>query len=182
MVRLILKNIIVFLSRKNTKIDFFYKNSSFLRTPFGLTVINFLFQRLFRVNAGCSIPVNFTSLIVSPDNISFNKDKSTCLSFAVSGQAYVQAINGITIGKSFLFAPGVKIISANHDFSHKGSSTKSPPITIGDDVWIGANAIILSGVELGDGCIVGAGAVVTKSFTLKNSIIAGNPAKLIKRY
>jgi acetyltransferase-like isoleucine patch superfamily enzyme len=56
----------------------------------------------------------------------------------------------------------------------------SAPIVIGEDVWIGANAIILKGVMLGDGCVVAAGAVVTKGHYPPGSILAGNPAKVVK--
>jgi acetyltransferase-like isoleucine patch superfamily enzyme len=53
-------------------------------------------------------------------------------------------------------------------------------IIIGDDVWIGANAIILKDVKIGDGSIVAAGAVVTKGSYPPKSILAGNPAKVVK--
>jgi acetyltransferase-like isoleucine patch superfamily enzyme len=101
-------------------------------------------------------------------------------SFAISGGCYFQALNGIKLGKNFLFAPGVKLISANHDFSNHNHSIKENPIIIGDNVWLGANVIILPGVELGNNCIVGAGSVVTKSFKKDNLVIAGNPARIIK--
>ena len=53
------------------------------------------------------------------------------------------------------------------------------PVKIGNDVWIGANALILKGVTLGDRVIVAAGSIVTKSFPA-DCIIGGNPAKIIK--
>lgn len=56
----------------------------------------------------------------------------------------------------------------------------SSPVTIGDNVWIGANAIILKGVKIGSGSIISAGAVVTKDVP-ENCIAAGNPAKVVKR-
>ena len=52
-------------------------------------------------------------------------------------------------------------------------------IVIGDDVWLGANTIILSGVKISNGIIVAAGAVVTKDITEENVIVAGVPAKII---
>lgn len=55
----------------------------------------------------------------------------------------------------------------------------SSPVTIGDDVWIGANSIILKGVTLGNRVVVGAGSIVTKSFP-DDCIIGGNPARIIK--
>lgn len=63
--------------------------------------------------------------------------------------------------------------SPNHDALTKGS------IIVEDDVWIGSNAIILSGVTLGKGTIVAAGSVVVKS-TQAYSIVGGNPAMVIK--
>jgi acetyltransferase-like isoleucine patch superfamily enzyme len=53
------------------------------------------------------------------------------------------------------------------------------PIEVGNDVWIGHGAIILSGVSIGSGSIVGAGAVVTKSVP-PYSVVVGNPAKVLK--
>lgn len=58
--------------------------------------------------------------------------------------------------------------------------TKNAPIIIGDDVFIGANSIILKGVTIGDRAIIGAGSVVTKNI-LNDEIWAGNPAKKISK-
>ena len=73
----------------------------------------------------------------------------------------------------------------NHNFAEKdlrideqGVSTN--PVTIGDDIWIGANAVILPGVHIGSHCVVAAGAVVTKDVP-PHSLVAGVPAKVIKQ-
>ncbi|MBA2585639.1 MAG: maltose acetyltransferase, partial [Chthoniobacterales bacterium] len=52
---------------------------------------------------------------------------------------------------------------------------------IGDNVWIGMNAVILKGVAIGENSVVAAGAVVTKSVP-ENCVVAGNPAKIVKRF
>jgi acetyltransferase-like isoleucine patch superfamily enzyme len=54
-------------------------------------------------------------------------------------------------------------------------------IIIGKDCWVGANSIILSGVQLGDRTVVAAGSVVTKSFVHGSVLIGGVPAKIMKR-
>ena len=75
----------------------------------------------------------------------------------------------------------MKIISANHDKDDLLKHHKTiEPIRIGKNCWIGANAVILPGVQLGDNVIVGAGAVVSKSFP-NDVVIGGVPAKLISK-
>jgi acetyltransferase-like isoleucine patch superfamily enzyme len=58
---------------------------------------------------------------------------------------------------------------------------KTAPVKIGDNVWIGMNAVILKGVTIGENSVVAAGAVVTKSFPA-NTIAAGNPAVVVKKF
>jgi acetyltransferase-like isoleucine patch superfamily enzyme len=58
---------------------------------------------------------------------------------------------------------------------------KTAPVKIGDNVWIGMNAVILKGVTIGDNSVVAAGAVVTKSIP-PNTIVAGNPAVTVKKF
>jgi acetyltransferase-like isoleucine patch superfamily enzyme len=67
-----------------------------------------------------------------------------------------------------------------HPLDNYAKHTESKPIIIGNDVWIGANAVILPEVNIADGSVIGAGSVVTKSFGNRNCVIAGNPAKIIK--
>jgi acetyltransferase-like isoleucine patch superfamily enzyme len=121
--------------------------------------------------------VHFTSTVSRTITIG----KNVAPYFANSGSCYIQGINGVVIGDNTIFAPGVKIISANHLKGDYGKHDKAiGPITIGANCWIGTNAVILPGVELGNNVIVGAGSVVTKSFT-NNLIIGGNPAKVLKQ-
>ena len=99
----------------------------------------------------------------------------------------------LTIGHFCSIAYGVKfLLGGNHEMQHlssypfryffqnKEEATTKGPIIIEDDVWIGMDAIILSGVTIGRGSVIATGAVVTKSFP-PYSIIGGNPAKLIKK-
>jgi acetyltransferase-like isoleucine patch superfamily enzyme len=59
------------------------------------------------------------------------------------------------------------------------TKTKTKPVVIEDDVFIGARSIILKGVTIGKGSVIGAGSVVTKSIP-EYTIAGGNPAKIIK--
>jgi len=90
----------------------------------------------------------------------------------------------VKIGSYVIMGPNVKIYTRNHNFESldtpialQGKSSK--PTIIGDDVWIGANVVILPGVEVGNHAIIAAGSIVTKSVP-DYAIIGGNPAKVIK--
>lgn len=145
-------------------------------TSNNLRIINFLFQKILRVNKQINFMVHYTSCVSGKIEIG----KNVANSFANCGGCYIQGINGIFIGDHTIFAPGVKIISANHSKNNLDNHTKSNPIYIGENCWLGTNSIILPGVKLGDNVIVGAGSVVTKSFP-SNVTIAGNPAKIISK-
>lgn len=91
-------------------------------------------------------------------------------------------IDGLTelvvIGKNYISAPGSIILA--HDAStitHTGKSRVQKTV-IGDNVFVGANAVILPGVTIGDGAIVGAGTVVTKDVP-PAMVVAGNPGRVI---
>lgn len=142
--------------------------------PPGLWLANAFFQRVLRINAGVPWMVHFTSYVSGRVTIGRN----VWVSFAVSGGCYVQGGNGVEIGDDTIFAPGVKIVSANHDRQNLQTWSPADPVRIGRRCWLGANTVILPGVQLGDGCTVAAGAVVTKSFSA-GSTIGGVPAKLL---
>ena len=98
----------------------------------------------------------------------------------------LSATKGIIIGDDITFGPNVMLIGGNHKTNVPGlkmnqlhSGDKHDFIIIENDVWVGANVIILSGVTVGEGTIIGAGSVVTKKMP-PYSICAGNPCKPIK--
>ncbi|MDE7453648.1 MAG: sugar O-acetyltransferase [Clostridia bacterium] len=87
---------------------------------------------------------------------------------------------GIEIGDNVLIGQQVVIATLNHDLNPaKRASMLPAPVKIGDGVWIGAHATILSGVTIGSGAVIAAGAVVTKDVP-ENTVVGGVPAKIIK--
>jgi maltose O-acetyltransferase len=88
----------------------------------------------------------------------------------------------VTIGSNVFIGPGVHIYTATHPTNAVERQTVefAKPVSIGNDCWIGGNAIIFPGVTIGDGCTIGAGSVVTKDIPA-NSLAVGNPAKVIKK-
>jgi len=94
-------------------------------------------------------------------------------------------IGPVTIGSHVNLAQGITVTGLNHNFEstdkridEQGVSTLQ--VTIGDDIWIGANAAIMPGVTIGTHSVVAAGAVVTKDVP-PHSLVAGVPAKIIKQ-
>ena len=94
-------------------------------------------------------------------------------------------IGPVTIGSHVNLAQGITITALNHNFDNpekrideQGVSTT--PVFLGDDIWIGANAVVLPGVSIGNHSVVAAGAVVTKDVP-PHSLVAGVPAKIIKQ-
>ena len=78
--------------------------------------------------------------------------------------------------------PGVKIFSSNHGSSRDMPMLDQPftekDVTIGNDVWLGANSVVVAGVTIADGALIAAGSVVTKD-VLAYQIVGGVPAKVI---
>ncbi|KAG7712136.1 hypothetical protein KL949_000760 [Ogataea haglerorum] len=89
----------------------------------------------------------------------------------------------ILIGDNCLLGPNVTLCTAGHplDVNYRAEGQEfGLPIKIGDHCWLGANCVILPGVTLGDNVVVGAGAVVTKDVE-SNTLVLGVPAKVVKK-
>mgnify|MGYP001541001936 FL=1 len=101
--------------------------------------------------------------------------------------------NHILIGNQVLIAPNVQFYTATHPINYNERfvenwnensgelffRTRSLPITVEDNVWIGGGSIILAGITIGTGSVIGAGSVVTKSIPA-NCVAVGNPCKVIR--
>jgi acetyltransferase-like isoleucine patch superfamily enzyme len=90
---------------------------------------------------------------------------------------------GITLGDHVIFGPNVSVIASNYKYARvhmplEEQGITSKGIRIGNNVWIGANCVILDGSELGDNTIVVAGSLVNRKFP-PNCIVQGNPAKIL---
>jgi acetyltransferase-like isoleucine patch superfamily enzyme len=91
---------------------------------------------------------------------------------------------GIRVGDNVLFGPAVLVLAVNHAFDDPerpimDQGITAEGITIDDNCWIGAGAIVLDGVTIGRGACIGAGSVVTTAVPA-HALVAGNPARIIR--
>jgi maltose O-acetyltransferase len=91
---------------------------------------------------------------------------------------------GVKIGSYVLMGPDVKIYTRNHNMQDISIPMRSQgdsllPVTIGDDVWMACNVVILPGVKIGSHAVIGAGAIVVKDVP-EYAVVVGNPARIVK--
>jgi len=101
--------------------------------------------------------------------------------------SFISAEGGLSIGDNVSIGHRCSILTTEHEFRDKARPIKSQPlaylpVSICENVWVGANVTILAGVSLPRGTVVAAGAVVTRSVEDEYSIVAGVPARVIARY
>jgi len=152
-------------------------------------VIRRLWQLLYRryavranVSLGRRVHIGLGSVLWAPNQLTVGSD-------VYVGKGCTVECDG-RIGSGVLIANRVGIVGRNdHDMHALGVSIRrapwvgdpdgprNDPVEIGDDVWIGYGAIVLSGVTIGRGAVVAAGAVVTKDVP-EYGIVAGNPARV----
>lgn len=138
------------------------RRSSIIKELFGKTGKNFYIEPPFRCDYGYNIEIG--------EN------------FYCNYNCVILDCAKVTIGSNVLLAPNVGIYTAGHPVHYELRNAEYEyafPITIGDNVWIGANTVINPGVTIGDNCVIGSGSVVTKDIPA-NYIAAGNPCKVIR--
>ena len=158
---------------------FFYKKKYIeeykLNEFYNIFKIGFI-QRIIGFNRYVAWPVHWSTTVLASENIiPGNRSPGGAMYCHIDGR------NGILFGKNVRIGPHVMIVSMNHNLYDYSKYLSSKPITIGDNCWIGAGAIILPGVNLGHHTVVSAGSIVNKSFEGNNQVIGGNPAKFIQK-
>ena len=91
-------------------------------------------------------------------------------------------VGKVTIGDNVLLAPNVSLYTAGHPIhpdSRNSGYEYGIPITIGDNVWIGGNVVVLPGVTIGSNSVIGAGSVVSRDVP-EWVVAAGNPCRVIR--
>lgn len=101
---------------------------------------------------------------------------------SINDNVYINALGGVVIGDNVALSAGSMLISTGlvPESLNDKKTHFMEKIIIGNNVQIGAGAIILPGIVIGNNVIVGAGSIVTKDID-SDSVVAGNPAKLIRK-
>jgi maltose O-acetyltransferase len=151
---------------------YYLLNNVILRIPFWYIRKTFLIKMGYKIDKSCSILVG---CLVFGRGSRLEIGKYT----TINSSCILDARSHLKIGTKCSISRGVTFISRSHNYNSKDFELENCPTTIGDNVWIGTNAIILPKVNIGNNCIIGAGAVVTSNCD-KNGVYVGNPARLIK--
>lgn len=142
--------------------------------------ISAFFRRAFwkaRLKAlGDNVNIHPLVVMYQPSKVSIGHRSS------IAEFVHIWGGGGVDIGNDVLVASHAVIASVSHDPDAIifRETNLAQPISIDDNVWIGAGAVLLPGVRLGAGCIVAAGAVVTED-VLSDTIVAGVPARVIRK-
>jgi maltose O-acetyltransferase len=88
----------------------------------------------------------------------------------------------VSVGRNCMLGPAVHVYTATHplDAAERVAGTeRAEPVSVGDDVWVGGQAVLTPGVTVGDRAVVAAGAVVTEDVP-SDVVVAGNPAQVVR--
>ena len=127
-------------------------------------------------------PVGERFLIIPPFSTDCGLNLTIGNNVFINQGCHFMDLGGITIGDDVMIGPKVNLISAGHPLSpaERRSGIVAKPISIGNNVWIGAAATILPGVTIGDNAVIAAGAVVSRDVPA-DTLAAGVPARVLKQ-
>lgn len=137
-----------------------------------------------RIKGNCRVRMGDRVVLRSGVFISGDGTLTIGSNTCVNENTIIAVSKDISIGRNCLIAARVYILDVDHEYSNRLTPIcmqgyRTEPVSIGDDVWIGTQTVILKGVNIGDGAIVAANSVVTRDVE-PYSIVGGSPAKLIK--
>jgi putative colanic acid biosynthesis acetyltransferase WcaF len=130
--------------------------------------------RLFGAKVGREVHIYSSALIYYPWNLDIGDWSS------IGEWALIYNLGKVTIGERTTISQRTHLCAGTHDYRDLAMPLLTPPIQIGDDVWVCADAFLGPGVTVGRGAIVGARAVVVKNIE-PWTIVAGNPARMVKK-
>lgn len=120
--------------------------------------------------------------VLAPIHFDYGTNIEVGENFYANYNLTVLDVAKVTIGDNVMLAPNVAIYTAGHPIHHiprNRGYEYGIEISIGDNVWVGGNTVILPGVHIGDNVVIGGGSVVTKDIP-DNVIAAGNPCRVIR--
>lgn len=125
-------------------------------------------------------PVDDSVTLFPPFSTDFGKGIRIGTGVFINSGCRFQDQGGITIGDRCLIGHNAVFATLNHDLDPRRRADLHPaPIVLGDNVWIGANVIVLPGVTIGDNAVIGAGSLVTKDIPA-NAVAVGSPARIVR--
>lgn len=138
-----------------------------------------ILQKILGFNRHVMWPIAPANSVDEPHNVFF--DPNDLQNFMHHG-CYFSNVGGgkITIGKGTMIAPNCGIITTNHRLNEIDRHEEPQNVTLGENCWLGMNAVILPGVSLGANTVVAAGAVVNTSHPEGWCVLGGTPAKVLK--
>lgn len=125
-------------------------------------------------------PVDESVAVFPPFYSDFGKNITLGKRVFINSGCKFQDQGGVVIGDDCLIGHNTVLATLNHDLAPSRRADMHPaPIVIGRNVWIGANATVLSGVTIGDNAVVAAASVVTKDVP-DNAVVVGSPARVVR--
>lgn len=133
---------------------------------FRVLLLYFIPQKILRINGDVPWPVDFRSRVTGWENIK----KGIMCDPGDNPGLYINAGGGLKLGNNVAIAANTSITTTNHDMYDHSKTAKTKGVSIGDNVWIGANCSIVAGVTIGDNVTIGPGCVIRKNIP-SNSIV-----------